>query len=98
MNTGDLEITDELLHELTTPEQQGKAKISNIDWLFYAPPNDEDIYSWQIPGPKILLNNGISFDEGKDLADAFVSALNTRHSGNIQLVVIDIAALIKMQV
>lgn len=93
----DLDITDDLLDELITPGNKQWMRFTKDAWLHYQPHTDEDIYSWELPGIKLIISGETDYDKVKALADELVTKLKDRSGRDIQLVTIDKYGLTKVQ-
>ena len=85
------ELTPDLaeLNELIPPADKDAIYISADNWLFYQPVAEDDIYSWEIPGIKLVFNGDIKYDEAKEFAERIVSTLKKGSGMEITLVAVD---------
>src|SRR6185295_1812848 len=84
-----LDITDDLLDKLIPTEGKECMRYSKDEWLHYQPAGDEDTYSFQLPGIKLIFTGDLIYDKIKDLADELVAKLKEHTGANIELVSID---------
>jgi len=85
----ELEINIDELREVISPANKDAIYISDDPWLFYQPVAGEDIYSWEIPGIKLIFKEEIDHDAAKTFAERIVATLNENSSVEITLVTID---------
>ena len=63
--------------------------ISSDKWLFYKPAAEDDIYSWEIPGIKLIFKEEINYDTAKEFAERVVTKLKEDSGMEITLVAVD---------
>jgi len=83
------EIPDEMLENLNATGKDESLHIFKSDWLVYQPADEEDAYSWQIPGIKLFFKNQTDFDTAKNIADQIVIELKDKTQLKLDLVIID---------
>ena len=93
----DLAITDDLLDKLISPENKQWMRTTQDPWLHYQPHIDEDLYSWELPGIKLIISGELAYDKVKALADELVTKLKDHSGRDIQLVTIDKNGLTRIQ-
>ena len=93
----DLDITDDLLDKLIPPENKQWMRTTKDPWLHYQPRIDEDLYSWELPGIKLIISGDLAYDKVKALADELVTKLKDHSGRDIQLVTIDKNGLTRTQ-
>ena len=59
----DLDITDDLLDTLIPSENKQWMRTTKDAWLHYQPNPDEDLYSWELPGIKLIISGEIAYDK-----------------------------------
>ena len=93
----DLDITDDLLDKLISPENKKWMRTTKDPWLHYQPNPDDDFYSWELPGIKLIISGELAYDKVKALADELVTKLKDHSGRDIQLVTIDKNGLTRIQ-
>ena len=77
------------LNELIPAVDKDAVYISCDNWLFYQPIAEEDIYSWEIPGIKLIFSGEIAYDKAKEFAELIVAKLKASSGMEITLVAVD---------
>jgi len=90
----EFEINIDGLKELIASADKDAIYISNDPWLFYQPVAEEDIYSWEIPGIKLIFKEAIGHDAAKAFAERVIAKLKENSGVGITLVAIDKTKLI----
>jgi hypothetical protein len=93
----DVDITDDLLDKLIPTENKQWMRTTKDPWLHYQPHIDEDLYSWELPGIKLIISGDLAYDKVKALADELVTKLKDHCGRDIQLVTIDKNGLTRIQ-
>jgi len=77
----DLDITDELLDILIPLDGKKYMRYSKEEWLHYQPAGDQDTYSFQLPGIKLIFTGELDYDKINDLVDELVAKLKDHYNG-----------------